>query len=918
MAERRTSEGRGRMRSAIGVAIAAVIVLAALAGAGSAEANSPINSFSITTSSTQAGGHPDIKTLIWMSNSATQVTAPGDCECHDVRNITVDAPEGLIPNVFATPRCSGADFGQARCPIDSQIGYVVVGIGGDNPNNISFPAPRPVYNLVPRPGQAGLIGFIEPLLNSAPIFTDIEGRTESDYGLEFTVSNINHVFSGVSVVEEVFWGVPADPVNDPFRLKPVGCTIYGVNGAPECEGGAKSNAPLKPFINAPTICGVDLHTEGLVESYDHGFDRATGSFPGTTGCDQLSFNPSLFAQPTTKRTDTASGLDIDLKVPAAESPIAPSPSAIKDAVVTLPKGFSINSSAADGKTSCSAEQARIGLRHEAAQCPEDSKVGSLSITTSSLPAPLPGFVYLADPKPGDPYRLYLVADGFGVHVKLPAASVEADPITGQLTTRLEDLPQFPFNEFNLHLFGSERGLLATPDRCGTYPVKSTFTPWDSLLPDQTSTQFFDLNEGPNGTACPGTSRGFSPGFRAGVADRGAGVHSPFTFDATRTDGDQEAVGLNVDTPPGFTASLKGIPYCPEAAIAQLQAPGYTGRSELNNPTCPQASQVGSVNAGAGAGTHQVYVDGRVYLAGPYKGAPISLVTVVPAVSGPYDLGNIVVRTAVQVDEETAEVRADTDPIPTIVEGIPLRTRHIRLNLDRPRFTLNPTNCDPFAVDSVLFGNEGAAARRSSSFQAANCATLKYRPALRLKLSGGVDRRGHPAIHAVLRTKPGEANSQKVSVTLPRGELLDNSHISTICTRVNFAADSCPPGSKIGSVTATTPLLDQPLSGGVYLRASSHRLPDMVLDLRGQVHIVLDARIDSVKGRLRTTFTSVPDTPVSTVSLHLTGGKKGLLENSEGLCGSSKRASVTMTGQNGMEMDTGVRLKTTCGKGRPGK
>ena len=236
-----------------------------------------------------------------MSNSSTQVTGPEDCECHDVRNITVDAPEGLIPNVFATPRCSAADFGQDRCPIDSQIGYVVVGIGRRQPEQHQLPGPRPVYNLVPHPGQAGLIGFIEPLLNSAPIFTDIEGRTESDYGLEFTVSNINHVFSGVSVIEEMFWGVPADPANDPFRFKPVGCTIYGVNGAPECEGGAKSNAPLKPFINAPTICGVDLHTEALVESYDHGFDRATGSFPGTTGCDQLSFNPSLFAQPTTKR-----------------------------------------------------------------------------------------------------------------------------------------------------------------------------------------------------------------------------------------------------------------------------------------------------------------------------------------------------------------------------------------------------------------------------------------------------------------------------------------------------------------------------------------------------------------------------------------------------------------------------------------
>jgi hypothetical protein len=184
----------------------------------------------------------------------------------------------------------------------------------------------------------------------------------------------------------------------------------------------------------------------------------------------------------------------------------------------------------------------------------------------------------------------------------------------------------------------------------------------------------------------------------------------------------------------------------------------------------------------------------------------------------------------------------------------------------------------------------------------------------MKLSGGVGRRGHPAIHAVLTARPGEANSQRVSVTLPKGELLDNSHIDTICTRVNFAADNCPPGSRIGTASATTPLLDQPLTGGVYLRASSHRLPDMVLDLRGQVHIVLDARIDSAKGRLRTTFSSVPDTPVSRVSLNLAGGKKGLLLNSEGLCGTTKWAKVSMDGQNGMERASKAKLHTACGKG----
>jgi len=901
-------------------AIATAAILMAMAfGVGAAQADTPIKEFSISATSTQAGGHPDVKTRLWVSNSATQNHPPGDCECHNPRNIIIDAPAGMTPNVFATPQCSAADFGQFRCPIDSQIGYVVVAIGPDGPDSNSLAAPKGVYNLVPHPGQAGLIGFIEPLLSSTPIFTEVEARTEGDYGLQFSTTDITQVFRGVSVVDETFWGVPADPVHDPLRFQPVGCTVYEVNGAPECKGGAKSNAPLKPFINAPTICGVPLSTGVLVESYDHGITSAEGSFAPTTGCDQLSFNPSLFAGPTTTRTDTASGLDIVLKVPASESPVAPGPSAIKASTVTLPEGFSINASAADGKASCSDEQARIGFRHEAAQCPEAAKVGSLSVESSSLPSSLPGYVYLADPKPGDPYRLLLVADGFGLHVKLPTASVEADPETGQLTTKFEDLPQFPFNEFNIHLFGSERGLLATPDRCGTYPVESRFVPWDSDLPAQTSTQFFKLDEGPNGSPCPGQVREFNPTFRAGVSDRGAGLHSPFTFETTRPDGDQNTSGIDLVAPPGFTATLKGVPYCPEATIAQLNDDAYSGRDEQASPLCPAASQVGTVDAGAGAGTHQVYVGGRAFLAGPYKGAPISVVTVLPAVSGPYDLGNIVVRSAVEVDQNTAQVRATTDPLPQLVQGIPLRARHIRVSLDRKGFALNPTNCNPFEVDSTLFGDEGAAVPRSSHFQAANCGVLKYGPALSMKLSGGLNRRGHPAIKAVLRTKPGEANSRSVTVTLPKGELLDNDHIRTICTKVQFAADACPAGSQIGNVSATTPLLDQPLSGGVYLRSSSTGLPNIVLDLRGQFHIVLVARIDTVKsGGLRTTFPSLPDAPVSEVTLNLAGGKKGLLSNSESLCGRKKRAKVTMSGQNGLERVSKVKLRMACGNKGAGK
>jgi hypothetical protein len=312
------------------------------------------------------------------------------------------------------------------------------------------------------------------------------------------------------------------------------------------------------------------------------------------------------------------------------------------------------------------------------------------------------------------------------------------------------------------------------------------------------------------------------------------------------------------------------------------------------------------------GSRPLYVPGKVYLAGPYKGAPLSLVVVIPAVSGPYDLGNVAVRAAISVDPETAQVTTVSDPLPRILDGILLRTRFFQVNLDRPGFALNPTNCDPFLVEAIITGSEGSTGTRDSDYQVANCARLPYAPKLSLKLTGGLKRRGHPAIHAVLATGAGEANTRVTAVTLPKGQLLDNAHIGTICTKVQFNAENCPSGSRIGKAVARTPLLDQPLEGPVYLRSSTNKLPDMVLDLEGQVDFTAVGKIDSVNGRLRTTFSTVPDVPLGTVTLDLLGGSKGLLQNSESLCGRSRSAEVRMAGQNGVGRSFKTKLKVGCG------
>jgi hypothetical protein len=929
------------------IAILAVVAFGLLLVSGSAKANTPIVSFTATPSTTQAGGHPDVLVTFKLDNRYVQHSR-SVCNCEDAKDAIVHLPPGLIGDPHATPQCTLADFAVSTCPIDSQIGIASISISGvvEDEDGLSFNTA--VYNLIPPPTQAGLQGY-QLFFVDKPQFEVISARTGGDFGLDIKPTSIFHGETPLRAVRQVLWGVPADSSHDALRLDPAlnvnepGSTDYlgnlcskltpELDSDPSYSSGVlstddpntvkvpcymnfmhlpsvSSNSPLTPFLQNPTTCDAPLSSSLDVLSYDGGTSHADSAWPQMTGCNQLSFNPSLYAQPTTDQTDTPSGINVNLQVPQQQSPSVPSPSELRAATVTLPAGFSINPNAADGKTACTDEEARFGTEEEA-QCPEFAKIGSLEIDSSALPGPIPGFVYFGQPLPGNRYRIFLTANGFATHIKL-AGTVTPDPQTGQLVISFENLPQSPLTEFNMHFFGSERGILATPTQCGTYAVTSTFAPWDSSLAAQTSSQFFTLHSGPGGAPCPGPSRPFNPTFKAASAGNTAGAHTPFAIDLTRADGDQTLSGLTVTTPPGFSGTLKGIPYCPESAIAGLESSAYSGLSELASPACPPASQVGDVTAGAGAGSRPLHVPGKVYLAGPYKGAPLSLVVVIPAVSGPYDLGNVVIRAAIKVDPLTAQVTATSDPLPQILDGILLRARSIRVDLNRPQFALNPTNCDPLSVDATISGDQGGRVHGSTPYQVANCAALPFGPKLTLKLTGGIKRRGHPAIHAVVASNPGEANIHSVSVTLPKGELLDNGHIGTVCTRVDFAKKACPASSKIGSVEVKTPLLDNPLSGSVYLRSSQHDLPDMALDLSGQIDFEAVGRIDSVKGRLRTSFESVPDVPFSEIALDLMGGSKGLLVNSESLCEKAKSASVTMIGQNGVPDSTKSKLQVSCG------
>ena len=406
-----------------------------------------------------------------------------------------------------------------------------------------------------------------------------------------------------------------------------------------------------------------------------------------------------------------------------------------------------------------------------------------------------------------------------------------------------------------------------------------------------------------------------PPWRRRLPPTAAGAHTDFWLNLLREDGEQNLSGLNITTPPGLAATLKGVTYCPDSSIAGAALESHLGTSEQATPSCPASSYVGQLIAGGGPGSHPLYLPGKIYLAGPYKGAPLSFVIITPAVSAGYDLGDVVIRVALRVDPETAQVTTVSDPLPQIFGGIPLRLRQVYVDLDRPDFALNPTNCAPLAVTAQALGDESAVSSLTQHFQVANCAALDFTPKLALRFTGSTKRTGDPALTATLENPAGSgyANLASTQVILPPTELIDNAHIQAPCTLKQFAKEACPPSTVIGFAKAETPLLDEPLEGPVYLRNGSHRLPDIAAALHGQIgEIDLVGHVDSVHSRLRATFDTVPDAPVSHFSLHLYGAKKGLIENTENLCAHPALATVTLGAQNGKTIKRESRLRLPCG------
>jgi hypothetical protein len=877
---------------------------------------------------TRAGGHPYSASAGIFANTvrseSNQIVPAGE-----FRDIFVDTPPGFFGNPTAIESCPES-VEHLDCPHESIAAVAQVVLQAATAQELQE---RSHVTSVQAPfGYPAKFRF-ETGLDQVLINVVASLRSDEDYGLQtgsYDTAQIKPVFGSFFTI----WGTPFAASHDANRCR-IWQTDYTSPPA-DCEtrdqivaDGGKEVAFLTSPLDCaeeaqrPPVATINVNTwqsPGQVFSSDVALEPVRE-------CDHpelKAFDADFSFEPTSaKAADSPASFRTEVRTPneGLLDPDKRTNPTIRETVVELPEGVALNASAADGLQACSFSQ--IGykgnefprpneIRFDKApdSCPDASKIGSGELNSELIAEPLQADLFLAEQGAGNPFgslfAIYLVIENprNGIFIKLPA-EVQLDPLSGKQTVLFRDLPPLPFTNLTLDLKGGPRSPLATPTTCGSYSASATNTPWSAPEsgPPLLSPAAFAVERGPGGLPCANTpgERPFALGFDAGTANPLAGAHGDFQMQITRPDGHQEIDRLEIATPPGFAASLRGIPYCSEAQIAAAAA-RESGRAEQASPSCPAAAQIGTANAAAGSGPNPFYAPGKLYLAGPYRGQALSVVAITPALAGPFDLGNVVVRSAVAVNRSTARITALTDPLPRVHKGVPLRIRDVRINLDRDGWALNPTSCEPLAVELTAHGANGAVSTVAKPFQVGRCGKLGFKPRTRLRLFGGIKRGKYQGVRAVVRPRPGDANISRTAVRFPRSAFVAQEHIRTVCTRVQFAADACPKGSIYGRAIAYSPLLDYPLRGNVYLRSSDNELPDAVADLRGPAHqpikVEVAIRNDSVKGALRNTVLAAPDAPVSYFRLQMFGGDKGLIVNSRNICRGKNKATVGMRAHNG--------------------
>jgi hypothetical protein len=936
--------------------------------------------------SSEAGTHPGEWSMHLGFNQA------GGFPEGDLRDLKIETPQGMLLNptfqgsvASELVRCSAADFQTPRvspyeqsfsgesCPVYTQVGTIDVhsSFGGGTTRRFGL------FNLKAAPGlpaQLGASPYGSPVVFDIVLTPDSSGR----YTLSLETKDFSQALD-ISGVDINLWGVPWALGHDPERgnclneedpaayhgeLHKIE-TIEGEEffttatcGIPphtkfllhKGVGGPTIGFPPKAFLTLPTECSPSLSFTATASSWQEVAQMsATTTNNNTFGqpeplsaCANVPFTPEPLGLLNTTNASTSSGYAFRLTSDEEDlvQPTQPVPSSARQVVVHLPQGVTVNPSVGAGLIGCTPAQyaAETVSNGQGNGCPNGSKIGDFIVQTPLFEDVagrefFNGAIYLASPRDnpsGNLVAVYLVAKlpQRGVMIRL-AGKIDPNPSDGTITATFEGLPELPYTDLEMNFRAGQRAFLISPPSCGEAITHTQMTPWSNETTIDGTPTSSDITSGVEFGPCPTGTPPFNIEATTGGINSNVNSYTPYYVHLTRHDTDQEITSYSLVLPKGITGKLAGVPYCPEADIEAARA--NTGFGEETHPSCPASSQVGRTVTGYGVGPALTYASGRIYLAGPYHGAPLSLVTVNSATVGPFDLGTIVIRSAFQVDPHTAQLRIDSsasDPIPHIIDGIPLHLREVRIYVDRPQFTHNPSSCEPSQLESTITGS-GATFESSADdssvtiarhFQLLNCSTLGFKPKLGIRLRGNFHRGGYPQLRATFAARgPQDSNLRRIEVEMPHAEFLAQNHIREVCSRVQFNAKKCPAGSVYGSAVAYTPLLDEPLRGNVYLRSSTGKLPDLVADLySGAVRIVIEGHIGPTKqGGVDAFFDELPDQPLERFVMTLRGGKHGLLTNSTDICAAPPFASVSSIAQNNIGAKFDTVLRGTCG-GKKGK
>jgi hypothetical protein len=931
---------------------------------------------------TQAGSHPwGLTTTVEFASEELELHDGSSIDhvivpTRDPKDIVVTLPPGLLGNPMATPRCPLAILlAGIRCPPSTQIGvYRVRWFDGKE-------FLGPIINVMPEAGQSAEFS-LENEAKINPVLTAHLVRTAQGYGFTVISNEIPEV--ELSRVETTFWGVPADPSHDAMRGLLCGTTSRNETGLLlpcQSTGGHEAGVSPIPFLTMPTDCTneslvgsvrADSWQEpGRVEENQRfvGYVEKNaeeplptvleGGFKNFSDCSLLGFDPTVDMQPDTTVADEPVGLGVNVKVPLNEKPEGVATPQLRDATVTLPEGMSVSPGVVDGIQACDAngpnginitgpESEMVGLNGELqlapGHCPDASIVGTAEAITPFLPIPVKGHVFLARPGCGGPaqdactekdaldgnlYQLYLELGGegeladTGIEIKV-AGKTEANPATGQLTTKFLENPQAPFSELRIHLNGGPRAPIANPSVCGQAVTTADFVPWsapgeteDGLLvagtPDATPSAFFDVT----GCANPVS---LTPGFTAGTVTPQAGQFSAFTVNLSRADREQYLKGIQLHTPPGLLGMLSSVPLC--------------GEPEADDGHCPESSKIGTTRVASGAGSHPFEISGKVYLTGPYRGAPFGLSIVTDAVAGPFNLGLVVVRARIMVDPESSTLTVTTDEtgpyaIPQIIFGVPLRLKRVTVDIDRPGFMFNPTDCAARQISATVSGSGNSTANVSTPFAVGGCKSLGFKPKFAVSTSGRTSRAKGASLDAKVSYPSGamgsQANIASVKVSLPKQLPSRLTTLQKACPDATFKVNpgACPPASIVGIVRATTPLLPVGLSGPVYFVShGGEAFPSLIVVLQGDgVRVDLTGTTFINKaGITSSTFKTVPDVPVGSFELYLPEGRYSALAANGNLCKSRAKLLMPteMVAQNGLRLKQNTKIAVTGCNARTAK